>query len=190
MNISSPKDGFVVKLFVKDGDPVKRFAPLVQMDTDWEDRLADRVTKRQSIADARSTQYSGEQLKQLQDLAQLAVDIAKTNVDAIQRAYDINAGVNRLGGYQAALLKIDEAHLTQARMEQTRAELQQKQLNSSVTRHAQMDALAKKLSQDELDFLSARKDRLKIAAPIDGHVKLLVAEGGFAKRGTFLMEIK
>jgi multidrug efflux pump subunit AcrA (membrane-fusion protein) len=76
MDICSPKDGFVVKLFVGDGDQVTKGSPLIQMDSDHEDRHLESLATADSIREIRAAQFQGDQLKLLRDMAQLNVDLA------------------------------------------------------------------------------------------------------------------
>jgi hypothetical protein len=76
-----------------------------------------------------------------------------------------------------------------AKWEYERAKGQQQRLDFSVTRHNQLNELAKKWYERQKEFVTLRKSRLKIGAPIDGKVKLLVEEGSFAKYGNIIVEV-
>ena len=191
VDVCSPKDGFVTKVFVQEGQPVKATTTtLLQMDTDAEDRHAERVQTRESIREIRAAQYTGPQLDLLTAIAKLAVDLATERANEAKYKRDYWGEHFALGGniYDLELAKSDYA---QSQLEQARAEAQQKQLEFAVKRHNEIDALAKRLNKDEEDFIAKRRNRLKIVSPIDGRVKkLLVAEGSFAELGSVVMEIE
>ena len=190
MEVCAPRDAFVINLFVSDHDQVKIGSPLLQLDTDVEDRHAEHVQKMEASRIVWEAQYTGSQLDLLREIAKLAVDIANEKVKQAKINYDwekalVMAGVPTSGNY----LGVRKSEYDQSLLEVTKAEAQQKQLEYAVTRHAETSALVKKMNNDQLEFIAKRKGRLSIAAPSTGQIKLRVAEGSFAKRGSVLMEI-
>jgi len=191
MDVCSPKDGFVFKLLVKNDDEVKIGTPLLQMDSEVEDRNTEHVQKMDSVREIRAAQYIGPQLVLLRALAKLAVDLATEKTRAAKQSYDL---INR--EFHFGLLKVSDTYepestYIQSQLEQSRAEAQQKQLEYAVKRHTETNDLAKRLSDEHLAFLKRKKDRLSMTASTPGRVKnLRVGEGSFAELGSVLMEIQ
>jgi multidrug resistance efflux pump len=189
MDVCSPKDGFVLKLFVQDKQEVKTGTPLLQMDNDVEDRNAEHIEALEAIREVRSSRYIGPQLDLLRKVAQNAVALAGEQANEAKVKYDIQEGYVKVGAFNGQDYLVAKSRYSQAQYELERAKDQQAQVEFAIARHTQTDALAKKLSETHLSFISKKKERLKLVAPRDGHVKLLVAEGSFAELGSVLMEI-
>jgi multidrug resistance efflux pump len=189
MNITSPKDGFVIKVVVKDKQVVKTGDLLLQMDSEQEDRNAARVETMESIRQLRSAQYTGPQLDLLRAIAKIAVDLASEKAGEMKLKFENATRGLALGLINKFDFDLVKSDYTQAQLEQSRAEAQQKQLEFSITRHNQADALAKQQSEDLKSYIARKKERLKVVASKDGHVKLLVAEGSFAELGSVLLEV-
>ena len=86
MDICSPKDGFVVKIWPKEGDSVEFNLPILQMDSEDEDKALERLKYIEAARKIRSAQYTGAQLKLLQDSAKLAIDKATATLETNNRA--------------------------------------------------------------------------------------------------------
>lgn len=190
MDICAPKDGFVVKLFVRDHDQVQIGKPLLTMDSEAEDRSAEHMQKMESAREIWQAQYTGPQLDLLREIAKLAVDLASEKVTEAQaklirpQALAVSGAVPDVSDFQVA-----KSEHAQSLLEVKRAQAQQMQLEYAVTRHAETSALLKQMSDNQLEFIARKKERLSIASPSGGRVKLKVAEGSFAKRGSVLVEI-
>jgi multidrug resistance efflux pump len=191
MDICAPKDGFVTDvLFTAADRKVKTGSPLLQMDTDYEDRMASRLATREAVREISSAQYTGPQLQLLTDLAQVAVDLASTKADKAKRKYlSLTTGVQQ-GITPTPDMVMAQNDSTIADLELDRAKKQQEQLKYVIERHTEIDAKAKEFFEEEEAFISKRRMRLTIVAPVDGEAKFLVAKGSFAKRGTVLVRIE
>jgi multidrug resistance efflux pump len=189
MEICSPKDGFVVSLLVKDGQPVKSGELLLQLDSAQEDRHLERVQTAESVRAIRAAQYTGPQLEVLRSIAQAAIDIATAKAKASLVRYEYAARNTQIGINTTADSREKEAEHLLAQAELARAQAQQKQLEFAVQRHVETDALARRFSENEKAFFTKRRELLAINAPRDGRVKLRVAQGSFAELGSVLAEV-
>jgi multidrug resistance efflux pump len=189
MDVCSPKDGFVVSLFVKDGQAVKSGELLLQLDSASEDRNLERVQTAESVRAIRAAQYTGPQLEVLRQIAQAAIDMAAARLEPLQAAYTVAMRQEQLG-VNTTLDRLErEADRLLAEAELARAQAQQKKLEFSVQRHADTDALAKLFTKDEKAFYLKRKELLAIKAPKSGRVKLHLAQGSFAEIGSILAQV-
>jgi multidrug resistance efflux pump len=189
MDICCPKDGFVTKVLVMDGKQVLKNTLLLQIDSELEDRMMDRVATREATRAIRAAQFTGEQLQLLKTIAQLGVDMSTESLREIQRNYDLSSRLAIAGSFPEPNLRPMEHDLTMAKLALTRAQAQAKQLEYAATRHQQIDRFAKALSDSEKQFILDKKKRLGIVAPSDGKLRLLVAEGSFAELGSVLLRL-
>jgi multidrug resistance efflux pump len=189
MDVCSPKDGFVEKLFVHDKETVHAGARLIQMDSDLEDRIAERVKLLESIREIAASKYIGEELDLLYKIAQNGVDLANEQSNEAKLRLGKATTDLKIGAEVPTDFLVVKSRFNQAQFEEKRASYQQKQVEFAIARHSKTNALAKELSENHLTFVSKRKERLTIVAPRDGRVKLLVAEGSFAELGSVLIEI-
>jgi multidrug resistance efflux pump len=81
INICSPADGYVASLFVKHGQTVAVGDKLLQMDTEQDDLVLQKLATTESVNDIAARKYSGEQLQMQLDAAQKAIDLAKQAFD-------------------------------------------------------------------------------------------------------------
>ena len=181
MDVCAPKDGFVAKLFVHHQQEVKAGAPLLQMDSDLEDRQTERVRIFESIRETRFSRYTGQELDLLRKVAQNAVDLSTEQVNEAKLKFDWEAANMSIGAEHGTDFSLAKSRYVQAQFEQQRAAYQQAQVEFGITRNTQTNALAKELSESHLAFIFQRKDRLNVVAPTDGRVNLLVAEGSVAE---------
>jgi multidrug efflux pump subunit AcrA (membrane-fusion protein) len=190
MNICSPENGFVVEIRVQDGASVTAGTVLVRMDTDKEEKHAQRLATMQAIRDVMARKYSGDQLDAQRKLAQVSVDITSsvyTNLYTIYLSYaamyqqtgtaDMNQVLERLASAQTA------------QMDSEKAKSQQQKLEFSISNWLATNDLVKAHMEFERTYIEAKKARMQIAAPIAGKVALQVAVGSFVKRGHVILTI-
>jgi len=192
MDICSPKNGFVLKIYVKVKDlvSVSPAMPFLDMDTEAEDKALAHLDLMDATRAANAAQYTGDQLQLLQDLAKAAVDLATAKQTPFPRAL-VEAKDQQKQYYNTLQYLNILSSSNIADQELKRALAQQSQLDFSVKRHAALDAAAATYSQAHRKYLTDFKQRLSIKAPIAGKVtRILVAEGSFAKRGSVLATVE
>lgn len=189
MNVCAPKDGIVIKVLVKDKAVVKAGSPLLQMDSDWEDKFEEYLDKSEKTRQIKASKYTGQELEVIRAATQLAVDLSTERAKAAQKIDDYHWGQVENG--VPIYLNIHEADFTlaQAKLDQGKAETQQKQLEFAISRFNQLNELAKKWYEDQKAFVAKRKSLLTVTAPIDGKVTLLVGTGSYAKHGNSIAKI-
>jgi multidrug resistance efflux pump len=174
MDVCSPKNAFVTEVFVINGGHVEIGAPLVQMDTDAEDRALERLRLTEHARQLRSAQYQGEELQLLLNIAQLTVDSAQSRSDTSAKP---GPGVAQA---TAVMNKNDYQKAVQ----------RQRQLGYSLKRYAAIDELAQEMNREQIDYITKRRDRLKLVAPSAGKVRLMVGKNSFAALGSVLLQIE
>jgi multidrug efflux pump subunit AcrA (membrane-fusion protein) len=190
MDVCAPKDGFVVKLFVHDHDQIQIGDSLLKMDSEAEDRNVQHVQKMDSVREIWAAQYTGPQLDLLRAIATIAIDLAREKVTESQAKLNQQKALSLTGAAGNGVdILVAKSEYAQSQIELAKAEAQQKQLEYTVTRHVESSALVKQMTKDQLEFIAKKKERLSITAPSGGKVKLRIAEGSFAKRGSVLAEI-
>jgi multidrug resistance efflux pump len=190
MNICAPKDGFVIKVFVKDNAVVKAGSPLLEMDSDWEDRYEAHLDKSEKAREIKYSKHTGKELEVIRAAAQLAIDLSSERTKARQGIDDIESNKINMGVPDYETIWQTHDLLAQAKLDQAKAETQQKQLEFAITRFNQLNELAKKWYEDQKAFLAKRKSLLTVTAPIDGKVTLLAGVGSYAKHGNAIAEIR
>jgi multidrug resistance efflux pump len=189
MNICSPKDGFVIKLLVHEGSKVDGGAALLEMDNDWEMRSLESLRVREAVRQINYAQYTGEQLDFARSIAKTALVAAETQRKLATKLRDLIAKQISVGTTDASQHFQFDMKQTQPTFDRDRALSDQKQLEYSIERHTKIHELAKGLNEYKAAYLKGRMERLKISAPISGHVKLRVQQGSFAELGSTLLEI-
>lgn len=190
LNIRSPKNGFVIKLFVSDNETVKAGARLLQMDSEIEDKYSRHLQVLETMREVRAAKYTGPELEVLRTAAKLSVDTSAdrlksaSQIEFIAKARAVKGLLDWPDYYNTASLK------AQAEWEHGRAEAQQKELEFAVARHNQLNDIAKNWNDDQQAYIAKRKSHLTVLSPIDGNVKLLIGEGSFAKHGNVILEIE
>lgn len=191
MEVCSPKDGFVFQVHVQDGLQVEVGTLLIEMDSDVEDRFAEQIRVREELRKINETRYSDEQVALLRSIAKAAVDTAEAQYKDANTQHDVTieyANVGAIGNVD--LVKASaEAKLAQARFDRDRARADQKELEYAIDRFTKRNELSKNLNQYYLTYIKKRIARLKITAPVAGHVKFYVQQGSFAQLGGKLLEI-
>jgi multidrug resistance efflux pump len=74
MNICAPKDGFVIKVFVKDNAGVKAGSLLLEMDSDWEDRYEAHLDKSEKAREIKYSKHTGQELEVTRDTIEVFLD--------------------------------------------------------------------------------------------------------------------
>jgi len=87
MKVRSPKSGFVIQLFVKDQEHVAVGSPLLQMDSDAEDRYMSHLEILEKMRELKAAQYIGPEVEVTRSLAQVAVD---TSAKRAKNDSDVN----------------------------------------------------------------------------------------------------
>ena len=78
MKVRSPKSGFVIQLFVKDQEHVALLgSPLLQMDSDAEDRYMSHLKILEKMRELKTSQYIGPEVEVTLSWAQVAVEISR-----------------------------------------------------------------------------------------------------------------
>ena len=190
MDVCSPKDSFIVKLLVIDGSTVNPGTPLVEMDSDWEERIAERIRVREVLREINFAQLAGDQLELVRSSAKAAVDLAETQYKLASDTADFQRKMIPLGILNAIDVLPSQSRLARATFDRDRAHANQKQLEYAIDRHTKTHELAKKFNEYSAAYMKKRIERLKVAAPIAGHVKLHVQVGSFAQLGSTLLEIQ
>jgi multidrug resistance efflux pump len=190
MKVRSPKSGFVMQLFVKDQEHVAVGSPLLQMDSDAEDRYTSHLEILDKMRELKASQYIGPEVEVTRSLAQVAVDTSAKRAKDESEVYGYYVQLAKQGVANIVQYAPAESTFEQARWEHTRAEGQQQRLEFSISRYIQLNDLAKKWNMDQRAFVALRKARLKVLAPITGKVSVFVAEGSYAKYGNVIMEVK
>jgi multidrug resistance efflux pump len=189
MDVCSPKDGFVMKLLVRENQAVEAGATLLELDSEREEAIAERIRNREKLRELYAAQYSGEQLALARSIAKSAVDSATEQFTQVKLQADVDASKVDHGLLPAEIEIPGKIKLAQASFDLDRARSDQKQLEYSIERHLKSNELAKSLNEYYLTAIKKRIERLKITAPISGHVKLQVQQGSFAELGSTLLEI-
>jgi multidrug resistance efflux pump len=189
MNVRSPKNGFVIKLFVTEKKSVKLGSPLLQMDSDAEDRYSDHLDVLEGMRVIRAAQYTGAELDLTRSLAKISVETSEISLKDATQEYLWWEGMLRKGLAGAIDPVRFENEMAQSKWKNERAKGQQQRLEFLVARHNQLNELAAKWYERQKEFVAVRKGHLKIAAPANGKVKLLVEEGSFAKYGNIIAEV-
>ena len=184
----SPKDGYVVSLFVQSGDYVIEHQPILNMDTDDEDISILRTSTVGGIRQVLAEKLSSEQLQLAQRLAQITVDAA-----ALTRTSKVNIRdlTNDFVKEPSPLVRAqNSAAVPTASIALEKAQLELLQLNYHTTSSSEINEAAKEHIRQELAFLSAQKSRLQMKAVKSGRVSLFVDKGSFMKQGEPLLTIE
>lgn len=178
-----------MKLSVRDGDRVKIGDPLLQMDSDREDKDTEQVNALEAIRKIRADQFKGPELALLQTIAKTAVEIAteKTNTDTTDA--DRADKLVKLGSLDPFVATVARAKARESQLALDRATAQQSQLQFAISRHSQVDVIAKQMDDNRLALLAKQKNQLSIMSPVAGTVHLHVGTGSFAELGSVLLEI-
>jgi multidrug resistance efflux pump len=192
MDVASPKNGFVIKVSVDDGNTVKAGDELLEMDSDWEQTALERIRFQDAMRELNAARYTDEQLGLLRSIAKAAVDAAEAQLSLVERqSAEDNARMRLDENADPALVKLAEnARVAQATFDRDRAQTNQTQLEYAIGRIGKANDSAKVLSATYVAAINKRIERLKIMAPVSGHVKLNVRQGSFAKLGSIMLEIR
>jgi pyruvate/2-oxoglutarate dehydrogenase complex dihydrolipoamide acyltransferase (E2) component len=191
MDVCSPKDGFVIKLLVNQGQQVSYGAQLLQMDVDHEDRALARLRLLERARQIRSSQYQGEQLALVRKVAELAVNTAEANREAAEVRKKALMDQVRSGTWNSGYdLNATAAAITQTLDAHSKAVVQQQQLEYSIRRHVDIDTLAQEMNESQEAYIRSRIERMTVLAPVAGNVHLLVGEHSFAELGSVLLTIQ
>jgi len=189
MDVCSPKDGFVIKMLAQEGEVVQVGAPLLEMDSDWEQRMAERIRTREALRLIDARQYTGEQMALVIAVAQAALDSAEAQFKEAERKHHSDTRLLENGALTAEYKPSIEAKFAQATFDRERARVDMKQLKYFIDRQGEIQDLAKSLNERYAADIQKRIERLKIAAPTAGKVKLCAQQGSFAQLGSKLLEI-
>jgi multidrug resistance efflux pump len=192
MDICSPKDGFVLELFVQPSSRVEVGQPLIQLDSEFEDRALARIDTMEATRQLTAAQYKEPQVDLIRQIASIAVSVAEANMTLQTKVNHENHRLTQSGAAnpnQPNAL-VQEYNVVNATKQHEKAVNQLKQFELSVSRHNEIDALASKHAAVERGFIENRKTLLKILAPIAGIVDFRVAKGSFAELGSILLSIK
>jgi multidrug efflux pump subunit AcrA (membrane-fusion protein) len=190
MDVCSPKDGFVMLLHVNDGESPKRNDLLVELDTDAEDRATKRLQATDDTRSVKMAQYTGPELDLLREIAQIAVDLTGQDITNTSRDLALAQKREQLGVGQAADTSQAKSNHEMADLQHKKAVAQQKQLEFAVKRHEAVNKIAQQVSAFQMKQIQDTRNRMRIAAPIDGKVTLLVGKGSFAELGSVLLRIE
>jgi pyruvate/2-oxoglutarate dehydrogenase complex dihydrolipoamide acyltransferase (E2) component len=175
MDVCSPKNGFVTEVFVSNGQHVEVGAPLLQMDTDAEDRALERLRITEQARQIRSAKYQGEELELMRTIASLTVASAQASSDESSK---LGLGVKALSTAAALNKNAYEKTLQH-----------KKELEYSINRYLKIDRLGEEANRGYSEYLAKRKSRMKLLAPVAGKVRLMVGQNSFAAVGTILLKL-
>ncbi|HEV3457555.1 MAG TPA: hypothetical protein VHG32_13410 [Thermoanaerobaculia bacterium] len=189
MDHQSPKDGFVITVLAADQAQVTRGTPILQMDTEDEDKELGRLRTMEAVRALVASQYQGDELANTLALAQNAVTLGEKTERETHTALQIAEVHVKSGTYKdieliSATYDHDKAQLT---LEKARENL--KKLNFAIDRQAKSNALVRAHLQDEEQRIMRRKELLTVKATVGGRLRLNLAPGVFVKLGDVLFSI-
>ena len=189
MDVWSPKDGFVVKLYVENGKRVASGTLLLDMDVDEESRHRARIDTMDKVRAEMASQYQGEEERIAKGIAQANLNLAKFRVDQLDQALRDTQDQHKVG--QMTSLDVTKAvlDLQKARTDYVISQADQAKLNFSIERHQRINDLVAAQLNYERQVLDQEIKRLSVAAPIAGTIELRVAENSFCGIGDLLLVI-
>ena len=137
-----------------------------------------------------AAQYMGSELDVTRRLAEIAVDLAKEDVNAKKVALDQKRGERDLGTLPSPFLVSAQTEYNKALLAQEKAQLELKRLDFAIDRHQKINELVQSYMQLEEKVCDIKRERLKVLAPAGGHISLRVALNSFAELGSVLLVIK
>ena len=188
MIVTSHKDGFVAKVLYDSGAKVKAGNEILDLDTNEEDLRIARLSALEQLRVVLQERLSDPVVKINRQVAQMAVDTAKSILQLNRDSYVQMLNLYGLGNtVPPATLAAAYPNTFPESYEQ--AQLQLQQFEMQVTESKGINDLVKDHIAEELKTASARKGLAAIKAPIDGQLKIDMVSGAFVKKHQLLFEI-
>jgi len=190
LQVESPKDGIVEKIFPVDGAHVLEGETLFQLDTIEEDRALERIRLSAGLIGVEENYLSVAQVALRRRVFEIAVELTKAYVDFANRKlkWDHDAVLTRTA---APIIEWQsEAGVTKANKEYEKANLALESFDFNITQAKERTRLIKEELPREERHVQTKIAQSALTCPRTGTIALLIGKSSFVKKGHILCTIK
>lgn len=191
MEITAPKDGFVVEVLFDEGKEVKGGTPLIRMDDYEESREENRLKTMQLVRGITAEQLTGKQFEINKKLAQIAVDLAAETLRIAEKRLAAYKEGAEIGAMTVVMTVLDaESNRNLAALQKAKAEAQLQQFDLTIDGSRRINEAIEAHMAYEKTVIERQKSSVVILAPVPGKVSFRVGKGSFAELGSVLAVIE
>ena len=191
MMIECPKDGIVAKVNWTSQE-IKAGSVICEIDPDDEDRALDRIELANQLLLLEANLLDPKNVAVRRSILEQGVEAAATNEQLCTVIYNDRADAKKLSLIDAGGLAPYQIALARAKAEHAKALASLTLFDFNIAQARKRLQLYTQQIPEEKAFVTKRLERLKISAPADGVITVLVGANAFVKKGHLVatLEVK
>jgi hypothetical protein len=182
MVVESPKDGVVIRITQTFGK-VTLGSLICEIQPDDEDRALDRIDLANQLLNLEENLLDPQNVAVRRSILEQGAIAAERNLALAKTIHKVGAGGEQLGAFPQHSSIPSEIAVVRAKAEHQKALASLELFDFNITQARMRLALYKQQLPKERSFVEKRIQRLRITAPADGILTILVGPDSFIKKG-------